>query len=217
MKLEVGTDKTTVTSHEDNLRQTSPFFRAALDKQWKENTSGEIKLPEDETDVVTAYVDWLYSKTVSEAICRDNCEGELQPDFNFLISLYVFAEKVQDDRFADAALCQMLEQMDLGKKEAWYPGQPALARAYEGTPDGSPLRRLLACVWAKYLSPSWFGLGEVYPMEFMVDLAKQFSEFRGIPVIVSWQACKEDYMKVGEAVFETEACDDTAGEESEGL
>lgn len=106
--LEVGANKTTVISHEDNLRQTSSFFCAALDKQWRESTSGKIKLLKDETNVVTAYVDWLYSKTVTEAVSRDDPEAGLQPDFAFLGKLYV---KIQDDHFADAVLCQILKQL----------------------------------------------------------------------------------------------------------
>ncbi|EME41218.1 hypothetical protein DOTSEDRAFT_55104 [Dothistroma septosporum NZE10] len=95
--------KNSIKTHEDLLRDHSPFFKTALDQEWKHGAKREIKLPDDSAKVVTTYVDWLYK----EQIYIDPV-GDGQPDNVLYIRLYCFGEKIHLDEFCDATLTQML-------------------------------------------------------------------------------------------------------------
>ncbi|KAF2208131.1 hypothetical protein CERZMDRAFT_87872 [Cercospora zeae-maydis SCOH1-5] len=126
--------------HEDNLRQTPPFFRAALDKHWTEGATSGIVMPEDDIKVVSEYVGWLY-----RAICMENCTDDdgnyLSGQWETLAKLYVYGDQVQDARFCNAVLARMLDYID---KIALFPDEGAIQAVYEGTPVNSPVRRLFA-------------------------------------------------------------------------
>lgn len=61
MVLYVGEDRTTYYAHEDALCKL-PFFRAALQGQFKEASEKAINLPEDDPEAISALVQWLYTE-----------------------------------------------------------------------------------------------------------------------------------------------------------
>ncbi|KAM3421414.1 hypothetical protein BST61_g1808 [Cercospora zeina] len=189
--LKVGKESETLTIHEDNLRQSSPFFRAALDKHWKEGTTDEIVIPEDDIKVVSEYVDWLY-----RAICMEHCADENgnypSEQWKTLAKLYVFGEKVQDARFSNAVLARMLDYID---NTGFFPGECAIQTVYEGTPVGSPVRQMFARMWVSEAEQHWFDSTEEYPEEFMMDLAMQLIGLRGERKHASWTELKDSWMK----------------------
>lgn len=80
-----------LSCHKPLLEEGSPFFRAALDKQWREGQNVEIGLPEDEPDMVAAYISWLYDGEIDPPSSFDAEEDITYP---YLAKLYVFGEKV---------------------------------------------------------------------------------------------------------------------------
>lgn len=58
--LYVGEDRTRYHAHEDTLCQL-PFFRAALQGQFKEALEKSISMPEDDPEAVSALIEWLYT------------------------------------------------------------------------------------------------------------------------------------------------------------
>jgi hypothetical protein len=146
--------------HESVLRGSSDFFRAALEKQWQEGRERKIHLPEDRLEVVEAYVEWLYSQKVtsmSGKATSDIVENEMPMEHEHIARLYVFGEKVQDDDFCDAALAMFLAL--IGRNfdgDHYLPSSGAILIIYNGTSDGSPIRKLLVHIWKTYGWKDWF-------------------------------------------------------------
>ncbi|PPJ58588.1 hypothetical protein CBER1_06682 [Cercospora berteroae] len=189
--LQVGKEPETITIHEDNLRQSSQFFRAALDRHWREGTSGEIRLPEDHVEIVSAYVDWLYRGT-----CMEDCLNEdgdyVCEMWQTLAKMYVFGEKIQDARFSNVVLARMLDYID---KSGSSPGELAIRTVYEGTTVHSPVRQLLVAIWAAKAKGEWFKSIEEYPEEFLMDLAMKLVRLRGKAKYPPWTEHKNTWMK----------------------
>ncbi|KXS94937.1 hypothetical protein AC578_6133 [Pseudocercospora eumusae] len=172
-----GDGDRTVSIHEDNLCEFSPFFRAALEnKRWKEGREGEVDLPDDHVDTVTAYAHWLYHQEISDATLE--WDDKLEPDHEFLISLWLFGDKVQDDKFCDAVLCKCLDAIEDGRLGTHvFPSVDAVRLAYEGTTAASPLRQCLATIFADNCETEW--LSRAYPEDFKHDLLEALIERRG--------------------------------------
>ncbi|USW55515.1 hypothetical protein Slin15195_G088340 [Septoria linicola] len=102
-------------------------------------------------------------------------EEKLEPHYSLLIGLYVFAQKIQDDEFADCVMDVLLGQLDQtwGEEECSYsPAESSIRLAYAGTPEDSPLRSLLVATWAERGECDWFGPHEGFPPEFVVNVAR---------------------------------------------
>jgi hypothetical protein len=168
----------TVTAHEDVLRRNSPFFRAALDKKWQKDAGDILQFPEDQVDVIVAYVDWLYTAKIPNTVRT----GHVYADYVFLCNLYVFGEKIQDDLFCNAASSKLLLESDKPHNAAGdrtIPGASSIRVAYNGTPAGSPLRKLLAAQWAETALPEWVKKPEDICPEFFFDMIRYLLETRG--------------------------------------
>ena len=63
MNILVGQKETPVSVHPQVLIGSSAFFQGALKKEWL-GEEPAIKLPEDETPTVQAYVTWLYTGSI---------------------------------------------------------------------------------------------------------------------------------------------------------
>lgn len=100
-----------------------------------------------------------------------NKSGKLRAYYSFMVDLYLFGERLQDDEFCDDVLCAILLMLD---KPEWCPGSNTIARAYAGTPVGSPLRKLLVDVWTEEADSSWFDekTHNTLPGAFTIDLLK---------------------------------------------
>ena len=68
VKLVVGESGVEFLVHQSLLENSSNFFKAALspESSFKEANELTVALPEDEVDVITHYVHWLYWEAVSE-------------------------------------------------------------------------------------------------------------------------------------------------------
>ncbi|CZT21837.1 uncharacterized protein RCC_07704 [Ramularia collo-cygni] len=133
--------------HEGTLKQHSDFFKAAMDKKWKEGQSMVIELPEDKSEVFSHYADWLYCGVLSPvSFDVDDTEGRTlnkASSYNDLLAeMYVFGEKFLNPRFCDAVMCAMC-------KNAQYtiPDMCTIEIIYNGTNSTSPVRRYLVEYW----------------------------------------------------------------------
>lgn len=141
-----------------------------LDKHWKEGGTGVVKMPEDRSDVLIAYINWLYTKVISPFA---KGRGD---DYARLARLYVLGEKIQDDAFCDQILTVITKSIDTSNRN---PGPPSIQIIYSGTPSGSPIRQLLLESYSASASEKWFTENGPYNTEFMNDLVKQLVRNRG--------------------------------------
>lgn len=175
MTLLVGKEEQKFAVHKEILRAHSPFFRSAVQQNWKEGQEGIIRLPDDDPEVLELYEEWLYEGKI---FSQDEQQVEDSDESDLLIKAFVFGEKIQDGRFRDAAidcLIACLNSKDENRYK-WFPTEQGIDMVYEGTPPGSPLRRLMVDMHVYYGEESWFD-GETNT-EFLVELARDLLNVR---------------------------------------
>ena len=185
-RLEDGTVKLVVgvTSwfivHEHLLRSHSDFFDKALNKQWEEGQARVIRMPDDNGDVVYRYIQWLYTKTIA-------CKCGNRPQWRLLADLYVLGEKILDVKFQDCVIdCFLVSSRDSNAREiGYFPKTPATNLVYQGTPEGSPARRLMVDLFINYGNGKWItpedGNRSRNNHEFVMDLATALLDKRQLP------------------------------------
>ena len=155
--------------HEELLCKHSPFFQAAVKKEWNETRYRIIPLPDDKQNVVSLYVNWIYAGRILSRT-SDLTNGHGSDEMDLLVDTFVFGEKIQDGHFKDAVIDAAIKSTFSVDKDgiAWFPGVTAVNRAYEGTPSGSPLRRLMVDFWARRGLEKWERKG--LNSDFLTDL-----------------------------------------------
>lgn len=101
----------------------------------------------------------------------DQAERKNRHEFNVLIGAFVFGEKVQDGDFKDAVIDALIYTAGSPDEKGtyWYPIGRTVDRAYTGTPEGSPIRRLLVDMHAFHGRRHW--LDGQRNVDFLADLA----------------------------------------------
>lgn len=162
IKIIVGqANSETLNVHETVIKQSSGFFQAALNQQWKEGQARKIELPEDDPDVVATYLEWLYSTKINhphEAIKTPNTEQSRDAHLVYA-ELYCFGEKCQDDAFCNAVMLAWVDMLDSQTADGvriWTaPGAGAVRIIYQGTPKHSPARRMLSYIYSTFGRERW--------------------------------------------------------------
>ena len=189
--VKVGSKPVTFDVHENTLRQTSAFFKAALEQQrWKEGVSGVIELPSDdelsEVDpaVFDAYLQWLYSGKVDyKCDITEKTRESHNVEFVKLAHMYVLGEKVQDDTFCDAVIDTTIDKImyHLADGTRWFATTDPVNIIYGGTPTGSPARRFLVDIYVRYGKSDWVEEERDVDHEVLLDLARAFLDSRPQP------------------------------------
>jgi hypothetical protein len=163
--------------HEELLCNGSAFFASASNKEWVEVRKHCISLPDDDPSIVDLYLQWIYS---GRTFSRQSTDGapEDGKEFDLLVDGFVFGEKVQNGDFKDAVVDALIKSFAVPDKrgQRWCPAAPWVDRAYAGTPEGSPLRRLLVARYVFHATNTW--LHGTTNIDFVVDLAVHLGEER---------------------------------------
>lgn len=167
--------------HEAILREHSLFFRTALDQKWREGHSRTVELPDDDAEVVSAYIDWLYFRKIAS---KPVSPPELPMDdgeYQLLAQLYAFGDKVQADSFCDSVLDAMVQKTDdvAADGTRTFPSHSAIMTLYNGTAQGSPARRFVVEMYAEYGAGKWIPLeSEFSHADFLTDLVRALLQKR---------------------------------------
>ena len=105
---------------------------------------------------------------------------------------YVFGEKMMDQRYKRA----VLETIAAVQRDAPdYPCADAFVIIYDGTPEGSPARRLLADMYAygAYDAPDWNREFEMLPHEALADVMRATIKVRRENSARPWTETMEAY------------------------
>jgi hypothetical protein len=70
-----------------------------------------------------------------------------------LIRMYIFGDKIHDNKFMNAVLMRVQENLD---KSNTCPHEADIRLAYDSTRPGSSLRRLFVAAWAAGAKDHWF-------------------------------------------------------------
>ena len=137
-----------------------------------------LDLPEDSADIITDYIKWLYlgeipiGLGIANGVTDEKRSNEAERFFVPMTRAYVFGERIMDVKYKNAMFKAIFAAQD---KYHLCMGTESVDIVYEGTPSGSPLRRLIAADIAhKAYDDSKEGFGwmedlESYPREALID------------------------------------------------
>lgn len=135
----------------------------------QEGKERKIDLPEDHPNTVGVYIEWLYTKHLSAFTDKDTEQWNLddvEAQYDQLVRLYIFGEKVQDDEICNRCIDKIVELSHLrvtdtydGAVGAYCIDHSAVKTIFQGTHTASPLRRLCVDIYFLYSGDSWFETG----------------------------------------------------------
>ena len=137
-----------------------------------------LNLPEDSADIVTDYVKWLYLREIpivphiANGLAHKKRSDEAEQFFVQMTRAYIFGERIMDVKYKNAMFKAIFTAQI---KFNLCMGTQSVTIVYEGTPSGSPLRRLIAADVAHHAyDDSKEGLGwmknlESYSGEALLD------------------------------------------------
>jgi hypothetical protein len=173
--LVVGMNELEFPVHQQRLCERSLYFAATTKEDWKEGQEHRVPLPYDNPSAVGLYIQWIYGGRIFTRLGKQESEIEDKRTYSetsLLVEGFIFGERVQDGSFRDAVIDAMIVSINTtGKDDKHrYPSGPVVDRAYEGTPEGSPLRKLMVDIHVNHGSREW--LEGVTNIDFVKDLAE---------------------------------------------
>jgi hypothetical protein len=180
----------TLNVHQGVLCKHSEFFKRMMKPEWTSirDSPNIIDLPDETANTVSDYVKWLYAGRMPLTLYNadDNDERgqvaeEAEKVFVMLAEAYVFGEKIVDVRYKNAIVRATAAARDSSK---WNMGPESVGIVYDGTPPGSPLRRMIAESLARLAHDDakkgvgWMSFIDGYPREALADALKATITFR---------------------------------------
>lgn len=154
IRVGVEPEQQTFAAHASFLSSRSRFFRTALSgDKWLEGRSRTVDLPEDIPRIFEMYLSYVYTGNIDTGrdelnepsdMEADAYKTSMQREYADLFQIYVLGEKLLDDSVKDASISAVFKRAE-GRYNGCRcsPSAQHLAPVYEGTPIGSPCRRLL--------------------------------------------------------------------------
>ncbi|KAF2659813.1 hypothetical protein K491DRAFT_755119 [Lophiostoma macrostomum CBS 122681] len=168
---------TDFTVHESLIRKSSPFFEAALSRQWREATERLVKLPEADAQAFKLYVHWLYTGHPNIFITgnphssdRTQLVKDREIELTKLVQGYLLGDYPQDCDYKDTLADAFLEWGSRFWSGLAQPFKHA-APIYSSTTKGSPVRELIVdfTLWTQRHT-CWDGVGDdELPNAFLCD------------------------------------------------
>jgi hypothetical protein len=174
VKVGEGEAQRTFGVHETLIINRSLFFKKAISGSWREAEDREVALPDDEPEVFALYIHYLYTGTL--AAKPDPIPPQYRGGLEYLrlTKLYVLAEKLQDiTQLKNSIIKNILDISKAIREDRGHhcPGQPCISVVYNGTPEGSPARRLLVDFWTYRAQGDWIAKSNSpLPEDFVHDL-----------------------------------------------
>ena len=179
--LLVGPEEHKMLVHGPQITAHSEFFTAALNKEWVEGQTREIKLPEDDPELMTYHIDHVYSNRLPTDVYTTGSPGfRKKAGYKKLAQLYVLAKRLLDSRCRNRIIQEMLRLRALICATG-YPSNPSLDSVniiYQGTTPGSPARRLLIDMYAYTARGRRYQRDADVDPAFLMDLVRKFSGTR---------------------------------------
>ncbi|KAK3062100.1 hypothetical protein LTS18_004822 [Coniosporium uncinatum] len=111
----VGKKATPFTMHKDLVSNSSLFFKAAINGNWKESEEGIVRLSEDAPETFDIYYKWLYFGKLFVEFEGDTTYTDGKRTSNKLLprltTLYQLGDKFQDHRFENAVMDALIDSV----------------------------------------------------------------------------------------------------------
>ncbi|KAF2122088.1 hypothetical protein BDV96DRAFT_682101 [Lophiotrema nucula] len=182
-------DKTkTFSADKSLLSNSSESFSRALKKEWKEGEENLVTLPEDDPEIFALYLQAVYHAIIptmrtQNAQEEDSCCQVAREEYEKLCDLYVLVEKLQDNNVKNLVIVALSEALRTVRLDGsrYVPDAKAVASAYDGTPEGSPLRAFLRDCWVYEAAWDYTSEPHLFPQSFLYDVAVAMAELRTLP------------------------------------
>jgi hypothetical protein len=110
--------------HIPQITAHSEFFAAAFKKEWVEGQTREIKLPEEEPEIMAYYIEHVYFGKLPTDIYTPASPGlEKEEGYKSLAQIYVLAERLLDSACRNRILQEFMRLRDLKSEHGvkWNP------------------------------------------------------------------------------------------------
>lgn len=144
----VGEEKASFFVHQEILCSASPFLKAALTGNFMEGNGEPLSLPEDDPDTFERFLQYVYISSYNlSTYATDNLKACQRQAWEY-VRLFVFAEKAQVEPLK-RQIVKSLFELEREKQIKYPASYTCMEFAYDHTPSGSPLRKVLAAsyVW----------------------------------------------------------------------
>ena len=174
--LIVGPEKESMIVHTGYLTRTSVFFASALKKVWIEGQNRTIELIEETPELMAHYLDWLYTAQLpTENTLLFGAESSKVVAHELLAELYVLGERRLDWRLRNAIIAEFIRlRLIIHISECQSSRRVnCINTIYQGTPAGSPARRLMVDLSLRWGCPQCCSNDDL-DKAFLVDITKAF-------------------------------------------
>lgn len=172
----MGNEEQRFVVHRSIITQHSAFFRAALEKGFRESAEKIIRLPEADVKTFEVYMQWAYHGSIVTMTPEEQLHDLGAPRrFANLADLYVLADRLEDMGLRNATI-EEIKRVTIEVNND--PGPEAIAIAYENTHDTSKLREYVRdCYAHSHGGIEWFeehrsGLPTAFIFEVMLQMKK---------------------------------------------
>jgi hypothetical protein len=175
--LLVGPEEQELLAFGHQLSENSDFFKSALKKEWADGQTRTIRLPEDETQTVEQYLDFVRSQVLPTKTIELANHLRDTDSYVTIFRLYTFGERVLNTSIRNAVIEETLRLRDIldGDSMCWLPSDDSVEVIYEGTPEGSAVRRLLVDIQVAHGYRQALDSGDLN-LAYLSDLARSYSE-----------------------------------------
>lgn len=177
----VGEEKEIFSVHEKLIRTSSPFFDKATSGAWLESAQHTIRLPEDEPEIFSIYVHWLYYGTFP--VYCDKPGRPANQEYLKLVKAYTLGDKLMDTVFQNAAIDAIVEKSTSMASDGhkWYPDTEVVEFAYNNTNKSAPIRQLLVDMYVSVGHSEWLDdeNPDSVPQPFLFELSSKLLDLRG--------------------------------------
>ena len=176
--LFVGADERKMMTHAHSITKDSPFFKNALKKAWEGYQTRNVKLPDEQPEVVARYLDFTYGRGLasSKIVSITSAGWEVDP-YPALIKLYLLGEHASNARLRNAIISEIIRLGSLldEKGYSWIPDTKDITTIFYGTPATYPLRRLMVDIQVSWGGEMSRDDEKVAHPTFLFELVRDFS------------------------------------------
>jgi hypothetical protein len=187
--LLVGPEQQKLIVHASYITRTSAFFATALKKEWAEGQTRTVELQEETPELMAHYLDWVYTSKLPTKDCSlFHPESAKITAHDLLAELYVLGERRLDSDFRNAITAELVRlRLILHGSPGCRTSQrvTSVNTIYQGTPAGSPARRLMVDLSLRFGCHQCF-TGDL-DKAFLVDLTHAFFVAAHLPKGVEGQ------------------------------
>jgi hypothetical protein len=197
--LLVGPEEKSLVAHESYLKLNSDFFKTALKKEWVEGQTRIIKLPEDDTEAMTNYLTFTYGSGLPTTTLKVMPNGGLgSGQWKLLVKLYILGERLLDTPLRNAVIEEIVQLSSLADEDdaEYFMTTGSCNLCYDGTPTGSPLRRLIVDKYIIAGEQDWIEHDRehpVFPAELSQALLAKIASRQSYDEFVDRELKAEDY------------------------